>query len=37
VILVYSTEDLRKYRGFVAYIIVITGMLLVISPFLEFL
>ena len=37
VILVYSNEGLRKYRGFVAYIIVITGILLVISPFLAFI
>ena len=37
VILVYRTENLRKYRGFVAYIIVVTGVLLVISPFLAFM
>ncbi len=37
VILVYSTDSLRQYRGIVAYIVIITGILLVISPFLAFL
>ncbi len=37
VILVYKSDSLRKYRGFIPFIVVITGILLVLSPFLAFL
>ena len=37
VILVYKSDSLRKYRGFIPFIVIITGILLVISPFLAFL
>ena len=37
VILVYRSENLRKYRGIIPFIVVITGILLVLSPFFAFL
>lgn len=37
VLLVYKSEQLRQYRGVQAYIVVFTGILLVLSPFLAFI
>lgn len=35
-ILVYKNENLKKYRGIATYIVIITGILLCLSPFLAF-
>ncbi|BFU63887.1 hypothetical protein THUN1657_05510 [Rodentibacter abscessus] len=35
--LVYKVPDLAKYKGMALYIIIVTGILLCISPFLAFL
>ncbi|HJO92287.1 MAG TPA: amino acid permease [Victivallales bacterium] len=37
VILVYKSEKLKQYRGIIPIIVIITGILLVISPFLAFI
>jgi cysteine uptake transport protein len=37
VVLVYKSKDLAEYRGMTSYIVFATGVLLVISPFIEFL
>ena len=37
VILVYRSDQLKKYRGIQSFIVILTGILLVISPFLAFL
>jgi serine transporter len=37
VLLVYRSDRLKKYRGIVTYIVILTGILLFLSPFLAFL
>ena len=37
VLLVYKSDRLTKYRGWLTYVVIITGILLFISPFLAFL